>query len=50
MEYKGVIAYPYVTYEVGWLWAIILVLPIIVCCMRYVLNKFRSTKLLIDVA
>ncbi|KAM3131109.1 hypothetical protein pb186bvf_016807 [Paramecium bursaria] len=43
IEYKGVIAYPYVTYEVGWLWAIILVLPIIICCMR-------STKLLIDVA
>ena len=34
IHYKGVIAYPYVTYEVGWLWAIVLVLPIIVCCMR----------------
>ncbi|KAM3131111.1 hypothetical protein pb186bvf_016809 [Paramecium bursaria] len=39
----GIIAFPYVTYLVGWLWSICLMLPIVFSC-------YKSTRLLIEVA
>ena len=38
------------TYLVGWLWSICLMLPIVFSCYKYFIFMIRSTRLLIEVA